>query len=512
MTVQTLRSAPEPDTLAEVDVLIVGAGVSGIGAARHLQMRSPQERFLILEAREDLGGTWDLFRYPGIRSDSDMYTFGYAFRPWTDGKVFADGAAIKSYVRGTAEEAGIMPHIRFGTRAISADWDTGSARWTITTDQGGVRQTVRARFLMLCSGYYRYDRGYMPEFPGADRFRGVIMHPQLWDETLDYSGKRVVIIGSGATAITLVPAMAQRAAHVAMLQRTPSYIAARPSRDAIADALRKVLPGRLAYLLTRIKNIGMSMMFYGLARTWPDFVRKGVLTEIRKTLGEDFPVETHFSPPYNPWDQRFCLAPEGDFFDALKSGKASIHTDRIVRFDETGIVLESGTRLDADLIVPATGLEMQIGGGLEMRVDGEPFHAPDHVTYRGMMVSDIPNLALAFGYTNASWTLKIDLTCERVCRMLNHMRATGTDYAVAEPPAGLETLPLLDFSSGYVQRALPGLPRQGAVAPWRTYQNYLKDMLTIRFGRLDDGQLRFGKAGDRRQAREAADGPARAAE
>ena len=284
MTVQTLRSAPEPDTLAEVDVLIVGAGVSGIGAARHLQMRSPQERFLILEAREDLGGTWDLFRYPGIRSDSDMYTFGYAFRPWTDGKVFADGAAIKSYVRGTAEEAGIMPHIRFGTRAISADWDTGSARWTITTDQGGVRQTVRARFLMLCSGYYRYDRGYMPEFPGADRFRGVIMHPQLWDETLDYSGKRVVIIGSGATAITLVPAMAQRAAHVAMLQRTPSYIAARPSRDAITDALRKVLPGRLAYLLTRIKNIGMSMIFYGLARTCPDFVRKGVLTQIRKTL------------------------------------------------------------------------------------------------------------------------------------------------------------------------------------------------------------------------------------
>lgn len=487
--------APTPDTA--LDVLIIGAGLSGVGAAWHLQDKSPKQSYAILEARADLGGTWDLFRYPGIRSDSDMYTFGYNFRPWTDGKVFADGPNIRNYVRDTAREAKIDERIRFNTRVTAVRWNTATARWTVEADGPDGPEVWTARFLIVCSGYYRYSAGYMPDFPGRDRFNGDVIHPQLWDETYDYSGKRVVIIGSGATAVTLLPAMADKAAHVTMLQRSPSYIAARPSRDGVADFLRKILPGRLAYTLTRIKNVGMGMFFFNLARRAPDFVKRGVLKQIRADLGEAFDVEKHFSPSYNPWDQRFCLAPDGDFFTALKSGKASIATDQIQTFDETGIQLESGEHLDADLVIPATGLFLQIGGGMEIEVDGARFHAPDHVTYRGMMLSNVPNLALCFGYTNASWTLKIDLTCERVCRMLNHMERTGADYAVPEPPAGLETQPLLDFSSGYVQRALPDLPRQGVQAPWRTYQNYLMDMVTIRYGKLEDGDLRFGKAGDR---------------
>ena len=506
---QALTPADGPQ---ELDVLIVGAGISGVGAAWHLQDKSPGRTYRILEARSDLGGTWDLFRYPGIRSDSDMYTFGYNFRPWTDGKVFADGPSIRNYIRDTAREAGIDRHIQFDTRVVSASWSTEEARWTVIASHEGREETYKARFVMMCSGYYRYESGYMPDFPGLEDFQGEVIHPQLWKEDQDYAGKRVVIIGSGATAITLVPSMAEKAAHVTMLQRSPSYIAARPSRDAVADGLRKVLPGRAAYTLTRAKNVLLSIFFFNLARSAPNFVKKGVLKQIRKTLGEDFPVEKHFAPSYNPWDQRFCLAPEGDFFEALKSGEASIVTDHIERFTATGIQLKSGDHLEADLIVPATGLAMQVGGAVKIDVDGQPFHAPDHVTYRGMMLSDLPNMALAFGYTNASWTLKIDLTCERVCRMLNHMEKTGADYAVPEPPADLETLPLLDFSSGYVQRALPDLPRQGAVPPWRTYQNYIKDMMTIRYGRLEDGQIRFGRAGDRSRLGAVESAPAQAAE
>ncbi|MGJ3231792.1 MAG: flavin-containing monooxygenase [Oceanicaulis sp.] len=508
MAVETLGAA-QP---IELDVLIVGAGLSGVGAAWHLQDKSPGRSYRILEARADLGGTWDLFRYPGIRSDSDMYTFGYNFRPWTDGSVFADGPSIRNYIRDTAREAGIDRHIQFDTRVVSASWSTQEARWTVVAETNGVRETYKARFVMMCSGYYRYEAGYMPDFPGMAEFEGEIIHPQRWSEDQPYSGKRVVIIGSGATAITLVPSMAEKAKHVTMLQRSPSYIAARPSRDAIADTLRKVLPGRLAYTLTRAKNIGLAIVLFALSRNHPEFVKKGVLKQIRERLGEDFPVETHFSPSYNPWDQRFCLAPDGDFFDALKSGKADIVTDHIERFTRTGVQLKSGDHLDADLIIPATGLAMQVGGGVEIDVDGRPLHARDHVTYRGMMLSDVPNLALAFGYTNASWTLKIDLTCERVCRMLNHMERTGADYAVPEPPADLETLPLLDFSSGYVQRALPDLPRMGATQPWRTYQNYIKDMMTIRYGKLDDGHMRFGRAGDRSRLGPAEPAEAQAAE
>ncbi|KAA5803653.1 NAD(P)/FAD-dependent oxidoreductase [Alkalicaulis satelles] len=479
----------------ERDVLIVGAGLSGVGAAWHLQHRCPDRSYAILEARAGMGGTWDLFRYPGIRSDSDMYTFGYAFRPWTDGKVFADGPSIRRYVEDTASEAGINRHIRFGRRVTSASWDSATARWTLTADGPDGRETWRARFIMLCSGYYRYDRGYMPEFEGLEDFKGRVIHPQHWPEDTDYAGRRVVVIGSGATAVTLVPAMAESAAHVIMLQRSPTYIAARPQRDAIADFLRKILPGRMAYGLTRIKNIGLAMFFFQLSRRWPGFVKKGVLKQIRAELGADFDVERHFTPRYDPWDQRFCLAPEGDFFQALKSGQASIVTDQIDRFTPEGVRLKSGEVIEADLVIPATGLEMQVGGGIDISVDGAPFTASETITYRGMMLSGVPNAAMAFGYTNASWTLKIDLTCERVCRMLTHMARTGADYAVPVPPGEIETLPLLDFSSGYVQRALPGLPRQGARTPWKTHQNYVLDMLTIRFGRLEDGHLQFRKAG-----------------
>lgn len=484
---------------AELDVLIVGAGLSGVGAAWHLQHRCKGKTYAILESRDAMGGTWDLFRYPGIRSDSDMYTFGYAFRPWTDGKVFADGPSIRQYVRDTAAEAGIDRHIRYGCKVVRAAWSSQDARWTVEAEilATGERKIWRARFLLLCSGYYRYDRGYMPEFPGLSDFKGDVVHPQLWPEDYDYAGKRVVVIGSGATAVTLVPAMAEKAAHVTMLQRSPTYIAARPSRDGLADALRKILPAQAAYGITRIKNVLQAILTFEMSRRWPEFVKKSVLKQIQDELGDGFDVETHFSPKYNPWDQRFCLAPEGDFFEVLKDGSASIVTDQIETITEDGVRLRSGETLEADLIIPATGLEMLVGGGIDIDIDGEPFVAPDHVTYRGMMLSGVPNAALAFGYTNASWTLKVDLTAERVCRLLNHLDRKGLDYCVPEPPEDLETLPMLDFSSGYVQRALPTLPKQGAVAPWRTYQNYLQDMVAIRYGRLDDGHMRFGRAGDR---------------
>ncbi|WP_203292132.1 flavin-containing monooxygenase [Maricaulis parjimensis] len=480
----------------DLDVVIVGAGLSGIGAAYHLQKRCPGRSYAILESREAMGGTWDLFRYPGIRSDSDMYTFGYNFRPWTSGKVFADGPSIRGYVEDTAREAGIDQHIRFGHRVISANWDTSRARWDVVAEHEGERKTFTARFVILCSGYYRYDKGYMPEFEGMEDFKGEIIHPQLWPENTDYTGKKVVIIGSGATAVTLVPAMAEKAAHVTMLQRSPTYIAARPSRDAIADFLRKILPSRMAYTLSRFKNVLLSIFFFQLARRRPAAVKRNVIKLVKDQLGEGFDVEKHFTPDYNPWDQRFCLAPDGDFFEVLKDGSASVVTDHIERFTETGIKLKSGEEIEADLIIPATGLDMQLAGGSVLSVDGQTADPHDLFTYRGMMLGNMPNLALAFGYTNASWTLKVDLTFERVCRMLNFMKKTGTDIAVPVPPADLEPAPLLDFSSGYVQRALPHLPQQGSYAPWRTYQNYIQDMLAIRYGKLEDGYMHFLQAGE----------------
>ena len=477
----------------EVDVLIVGAGLSGIASAYHLQKRSPTQTYAILESRDVIGGTWDLFRYPGIRSDSDMHTFGFAFKPWTDGKVFADGDDIRNYVQETAEENGIDQHIRFQRRVVSANWNSAEARWTVTVEHDGAREKYTCRFLMMCSGYYRYDQGHMPHFEGQEDFEGEIIHPQQWQKDYDYTGKRIVIIGSGATAVTLVPAMAEKAASVTMVQRSPTYIASRPSRDKFADFLRKILPGKIAYGITRTINILLNILVFQLAQAWPNFVKKGILKQTRAALGPDFDVERHFSPSYNPWSQRFCLAPDGDFFEALKDGSASIRTDHIERFTAAGLVLKSGEIIEADLIIPATGLEMLLMGGMVLSVDGKVQRSSDLFTYRGMMLSGIPNLAIAFGYTNASWTLKVDLTFERVCRTLNHMKKHDLDICIPVPPVDMEPRPMLDFSSGYVQRAIPNLPRQGSKPPWRTYQNYIQDMLAIRFGALDDGYLQFSR-------------------
>ncbi|MFS2318883.1 flavin-containing monooxygenase [Maricaulis sp. D1M11] len=488
-------SESSTDTL---DVLIVGAGVSGIGAARHLQMRSPQQSFALIEAREDLGGTWDLFRYPGVRSDSDMYTFGYAFKPWLQGKVFADGPSIKAYVREAAEEAGIVEKIRFGCRMERLNWSSEENVWTVDVRNTSTGDTdhIRARFVVLCSGYYRYDQGYKPDFPGEGDFEGDIIHPQLWPKDYDYTGKRVVIIGSGATAVTLLPSMTETAEHVTLLQRSPTYIAPRPTTDPVADVFRKILPGKIAYSLSRAKNILISILFFQIAQIWPDWVRKQVKTYIRQELGEEFDIDRHFTPKYKPWDERFCVAPDGDFFKALATDKADIATDDIETFTRKGIRLKSGAHIDADLIIPATGLDMQLAGGAETRVDGRRVIARDCVSYRGMMLSQLPNLALAFGYTNASWTLKIDLTCERVCRLLNYMDREGYAACMPVPPENLETQPLLNLSSGYIKRAESWLPRQGFEAPWRTYQNYVQDMLTIRYGQLDDGALHFYRPGE----------------
>jgi monooxygenase len=494
------------------DVLIIGAGISGIGAAYHLQQRCPDQTYAIIESRDAVGGTWDLFRYPGIRSDSDMYTFGYAFRPWTDGAVFADGPNIRGYISDTAEQNGIAGNIRFRERMIAANFDSESALWTVEIERGEERVAYTCRFLMMCTGYYRYDQGYQPDFPGLDTFGGDVIHPQLWPEAKDYEGKRVVVIGSGATAVTLVPAMAEKAEHVTMLQRSPSYIAARPSRDGFADSLRKFLPAKWAYGITRTKNILFSIFFYELAQRFPNYVKNGILKLLREELGDKLDVDRHFNPRYNPWDQRFCLAPDGDFFEALKSGEAMIVTDHIETFTETGIRLESGEELEADLVIPATGLEMQLIGGASLSVDGDLVDARQHLTYRGMMLSDVPNFAIAFGYTNASWTLKIDLTCERVCRTLNHMQRKGLDICVPVPPDDVETAPLLSFSSGYIERAVPKLPQQGQKPPWRTDQNYFQDMMAIRFGALDDGHMRFARCGELARTGNSADRPAAAAE
>lgn len=485
-------------TAEYVDVLIVGAGVSGVGAAHHLQQRAPGKSYMILEARDGMGGTWDLFRYPGIRSDSDMHTFGYAFKPWEDGKVFADGPAIRNYVKETADESGITPNIRFKHRVLSSNWNSRTARWEVEAKRTdtGERVRVECRFLMMCSGYYRYDHGHVVHWEGEKDFAGDIIHPQHWREDYDYSGKKVVIIGSGATAVTLVPAMAEKAEHVTMLQRSPTYIAPRPSVDPVANFLRKILPRKAAYSATRIKNVLISIIFFEIAQRWPGWVKNQVHKYIRDELGEDYDIDKHFTPKYNPWDERFCAAPDGDFFQSLKKGEASVVTDHIERFTKTGIQLKSGEHLEADLIIPATGLEMLLAGGMAMQVDGREISPPETISYRGMMLSQLPNLALAFGYTNASWTLKIDLTCERVCRLLNHMDAKGYDYCVPEPPAGIETQPLLNLQSGYIKRAEPHLPRQGTEPPWRTYQNYIQDMLAIRYGKLEDGALQFYRKSD----------------
>jgi cation diffusion facilitator CzcD-associated flavoprotein CzcO len=489
-----------------LDVLVIGAGLSGIGAAYHLQTLCPDKRYAILEGRGAIGGTWDLFRYPGIRSDSDMYTLGYRFRPWRNHKAIADGPSIRAYIEQTAAEHGIDRKIRFHHRVTRAEWSSADARWTVTAEVGPERTPVQysCSFLYACTGYYDYERGYTPEFPGRDGFRGRIIHPQHWPEALDYSGKRIVVIGSGATAVTLVPALAERAAHVTMLQRSPTYIGALPTHDRIARGLRRFLPEGAAYAAARWKNVLRDMFFYQLARRRPRLVKKMLKAGVRAALGKDYDVETHFTPRYNPWDERLCIVPDGDMFHAIRSGRASVVTDHIETFTETGIRLRSGAQLDADIIVTATGLNLRLLCGLSLAVDGRPVELAKTTAYKGMMYSDLPNFATALGYTNASWTLKCDLTAEHVCRLLNHMQQKN--YASCTPrrrdPA-MATEPVLNLASGYVRRALSTLPQQGARAPWRLYQNYIKDLVTLRFGRLDDPEMEFRPAPAQRPGRAA---------
>lgn len=480
-----------------VDVLIVGAGISGIGAGCYLQMNCPNKSYAILEGREDLGGTWDLFRYPGIRSDSDMYTLGYSFRPWTHPKAIADGPAILEYLRETAKTYGIDRHIRFKHSVKRAAWSTQDARWTVEAERGPAREPVRftCNFLFMCSGYYNYAEGYTPQFPGAERFAGRMVHPQKWPSDIDYRNKRVVVIGSGATAVTIVPEMAKSAAHVTMLQRSPTYVISRPAEDFIANWLRRVLPLELAYLLTRWKNVLLGMLFFQLSRRRPERIKKLILDAVRKQLGPDYDVGAHFTPRYDPWDQRLCLVPNGDLFKAIKGGRVDVVTDQIDTFTEQGIALSSGARLEADVIVTATGLNLQLLGGMQVSVDGRELDLAKTLNYKGMMFSDVPNFASSFGYTNASWTLKCGLTCEYVCRLLNHMDKNG--YRQCTPrnaDASVMEEPWIDFSSGYVQRALHKLPKQGSKPPWKLHQNYAFDIVMLRYGRVDDGVMEFAGA------------------
>lgn len=480
--------------MSHVDVLIVGAGLSGIGAAYHLQQKCPDKSYRIFEGRSTMGGTWDLFRYPGVRSDSDMHTLGYAFKPWTAAKAIADGPSIREYIRETAKDNGIKTHVRYDHKVVAAEWNSDDARWVVTAERRDTGEVVRQScgFLMMCSGYYSYDGGYKPDFPGESTFQGIIIHPQDWPEDLDYSGKKVVIIGSGATAVTLVPEMAKAAAHVTMLQRSPTYVVSRPAEDKVANFLRRVLPGKFAYSLTRWKNVLLQNFFYKMARSRPERVKERMIGMVREELGPDFDVEKHFTPKYNPWDQRVCLVPDSDLFASIREGKASVETDTIERFDETGITLASGTHLDADIIVTATGLDLKFLGGIAFSVNGRPVIASELLNYKGIMYSGVPNLAAVFGYTNASWTLKADLTSEFVCRLLRHMDKTGADTVVAETgDTPLELEPWLDFSSGYVQRSLGKFPKQASTKPWKLNQDYAKDLLALRFSKLDDGVLTF---------------------
>jgi len=487
-------------TSESVDVLVVGAGISGIGAAYHLQTLCPDRSFAIVEARDDLGGTWDLFRYPGVRSDSDMHTLGYSFRPWTNPKAIAEGPTILSYLRETVREHGIDRKIRFGHQVLRADWSSADASWSVQVRRKRDASTVviRCSFLFMCSGYYDYEAGYRPHFPGEDSFTGRIVHPQQWPEDLDCRGKRIVVIGSGATAVTLVPALAEQAAQVTMLQRSPTWMVARPSVDPVATRLRRRLPLKLALGLTRWKNILLGMYVFRLCKRQPEKMRALLLGGVRKALGPDADVATHFTPRYNPWEQRLCLVPDGDFFEAVKGGRASVVTGEIESFTATGVRLRSGATLAADIVVSATGLKLAMLGNAELHVDGHRVEPSRTVNYKGLMYSGVPNMANTFGYTNASWTLKADLTARFVCRLLNHMKKTGARYCV--PPAAGADMPLVpwvDFSSGYFQRAVHLLPKQGVVTPWKLNQNYLSDVMAMRFGAVDDGILEFHTGAER---------------
>ena len=478
-----------------LDVVIVGAGLSGIAGAYHLQRRCPGKEFAILEARGAIGGTWDLFRYPGVRSDSDMFTLGYSFKPWDRDESIADGGAILDYINETADEHGIRERVRFGHRVLDATWSTPDERWTLTVESDGERRQMTCAFLFVCSGYYDYENPYAPEFPGSERFGGELVHPQHWPEHLDYAGKRVVVIGSGATAVTLVPTIAQRAGHTIMLQRSPSYIFALPAHDPLAKGMRRALPRRLAYKLVRLKNVLVSSYFFNLSRRRPEMVKGYVRKAAAKQLPAGYDLDTHFKPAYNPWDQRMCLVPDGDLFRSITRGDVEVVTDHIETFTETGLRLRSGRELEADVVITATGLNMLSFGGATVHVDGIGVEPSETLAYKGMMLSGVPNFAFAIGYPNASWTLKCELAAKYMCRLLNHMDRRG--HTVATPTLdddSVEALPFMDFTSGYIQRAQHLLPKQGSKRPWRLHQNYPRDIVTLRTGSLDEA-MEFAGSG-----------------
>jgi len=480
--------------MEHLDVLVVGAGLSGIGAGHYLQAECPWASYAIFEARDAIGGTWDLFRYPGIRSDSDMYTLGYSFRPWTGEKSIADGASILQYIKDTAAVEGIDKKIRFNHRITKADWSTPEARWHVTAERTDTGETIEltAGFIFSCSGYYRYDHGYQPDFAGLDSFKGQVVHPQAWPEDLDYAGKRVVVIGSGATAVTLIPSLAETAAHVTMLQRSPTYIVSMPAKDPIARLLQRLLPAHWSGPAIKWFKAVTTQGSYVLSKRRPALMKRLLRKGIERQLPKGYDVDTHFTPRYNPWDQRLCLVPNGDLFKAISDGSASVVTDTIDTFTETGIRLHSGTELPADIVVTATGLELLFIGGIEASVDGHPVDLPNRLTYKGMMLEDVPNFALAVGYTNASWTLKCDLTCQYVTRLLNHMRETGLRQCTAvNRDSSVTAKPLLGLSSGYITRSADKFPKQGSRFPWQVHQSYLRDYRALRIKGIHDDAMEF---------------------
>lgn len=480
------------------DVLILGAGISGIGAACHLERECPGKRYAILERRDAVGGTWDLFRYPGIRSDSDMFTFGFNFKPWTEPKTLADGPSIKKYLRETAEEYDVYKHIRFGIKVTKASWSSQDKQWKLTAqpEAGGKAMQFSCNFLLGCTGYYNYDAGYQPHFPGQEKFKGQLIHPQHWPENLDYSGKKVVVIGSGATAITLVPSMAGKAAHVTMLQRSPTYIMSLPAIDPMSSRLMKFMPPMMVYRIARTRNVTLQRFLYQLSRRRPAVVKRFLLAAVRKQLGGKSDMR-HFTPSYNPWDERLCVVPNGDLFKAIRNGKASVVTDQIEKFTAKGIQLKSGEQLEADIIVSATGLNVQLFGGIKVDVDGKPFAPSEHMTYKGVLIEGVPNAAIIIGYTNASWTLKADIASEYVCRLLKHMDKKGYATVVPQDNEGdnrSDDTVMGGLSSGYIRRAIDQLPKQGKKRPWKIVQDYVRDVPVLRYSPIEDSSLQFGRA------------------
>lgn len=487
------KHSPAAGAPRHVDVLVIGAGISGIGAGYYLTTKCPTKSFAILERRGAIGGTWDLFRYPGIRSDSDMYTFGFAFKPWTSPKMISDGESIRRYLEDTAREFGIDAKISYGVKVVRASWDSRDALWSVEALREATGETLRytANFLIGATGYYDYDQGYTPEFPGRERFKGKIVHPQHWPEDLDYAGKRIVVIGSGATAITLIPNLAAKAAHVTMLQRSPTYVMNLPERDPITNALGRVLPRKLHYAMTRARNVSMQLLMHRVSLARPNAVRKVLLNQLRRQLGPGFDMR-HFSPKYNPWEERLCVVPDGDMFASLRSGAASVVTAEIKTFTERGIRLKSGEELAADIIVTATGLNVKLLGGMALDVDGAPYDVAGRYAYKALMFEDLPNFAMLFGYPNMSWTMKVDISCAYIGRLLNYMDRRG--YRQVTPrnhDRSLERLPFMDLKAGYVRRALEKMPSQGNKFPWRLYNNYWLDLATLRFTKLADGVLEF---------------------